>query len=431
LLAALYDVAVIAAAPAPLADAALAELSSRHDGQRFWLFALGKAAPGLASGGVSALRRSLHTIAGGVVVSSEAVAAPFSTVRSAQGGHPLPDASSFAAARLIGDAVSQVRGDDAAIVLVSGGTTSLVAAPVGAVKEQDLEHLFIQLMDAGLDIGAMNAVRKRFLRWGAGRLAVALAPARTHVLLLSDVPGDAPSDIGSGPCAPDEWTARDLTAMLSDARLLDALAPSVREYLAAVTRGVAAETPTAGHPAFAHVSTRIIGSNALALDAVLTRARDFGLPAQRGTFALAGEAAACGEQIAHALLDRVTRGESGCLAWGGETTVQLEHTSMAEGTGGRCQELALAAARTLAAGGDAARRITLLAAGTDGRDGPTDAAGAFADATLWQRIRDRDVNPDEALAQHRSHAALDAAGALLRRGATGTNVMDLVIGLVE
>lgn len=426
----MYDAAVAAVDPAPLAAAALAELDARHD-QRFWLFAFGKAAPAMASGAVSALRRSLHTIAGGVLVAAEAAPPPFSTVRAARGDHPLPAAGSFAAARLIADTVPAVRGDDAAVVLVSGGTTSLIAAPVRGVAEHDLAQLFVQLMDAGLDIGAMNAVRKRFLRWGAGRLAVALAPARTHVLLLSDVPGDAPADIGSGPCAPDEWAARDVAALLSDARLLDSLAPSLRDYLSTVMRGVSPETPKAGHPAFAHVSTRVVGSNTLALDAALARARTLGLPATRGAFALSGEASGCGERIATELLERATRGERCCLAWGGETTVQLGNASVARGTGGRCQELALAAARVLAAGGAAAKHVTLLAAGTDGRDGPTDASGAFADTSLWQRIRDAGVDPDAALARHLSHDALDAADALFRRGPTGTNVMDLVLAVVE
>jgi glycerate 2-kinase len=421
---------VAAVTPAPLAASALADVAARHD-QRFWVFAFGKAAPAMASGAVNALRRSLFTIAGGVVVSAEAADAPFSTVRSAQGDHPLPGAKSFAAAKVIGETVSSVRGDDAAVVLVSGGTTSLIAGPVRGVREDELEHLFVQLMDAGLDISAMNTVRKRFLRWAAGRLAVALAPARTHVLLLSDVPGDAPADIGSGPCAPDETAARDVHALLADAGLLDKLAPSLRGYLDGVMRGVSPETPKAGHPAFAHVSTRVVGSNALALDAALARARALGMTAQRGTFALAGEAAGCGEKIAHALLERAALGQPGCLVWGGETTVRLAGASVAHGTGGRCQELALAASRVFATSGEVAKRITLLAAGTDGRDGPTDASGAFADAMLWQRIREAGFDPDAALAQHRSHAALDAAHALLRRGPTGTNVMDVVLAVVE
>jgi hydroxypyruvate reductase len=430
LLTTLYEAAVAAVAPAPLVSTALADLDARHD-QRFWVFAFGKAAPAMAQGAVAALRRSLYTIAGGVVVGAEPSASPFSTIRSALGDHPLPGNDSFAAAQLIADVVPAIRGDDAAVVLVSGGTTSLIAAPARGAEQRDIERLFVLLMDAGLDIGAMNAVRKRFLRWGAGRLAVALAPARTRVLLLSDVPGDAPEDIGSGPCSPDEWRARELVAMLEDARLLDKLPPSLREYLSSVFRGLSPDTPKAGHPAFAHVSTSVVGSNAFALDAAVNRAKQLGLPAERGPFALSGEASECGERIARALLERASSGRAGCVLWGGETTVQLRGASVAQGTGGRCQELALAAARVLASGGDAARRVTILAAGTDGRDGPTDATGAFADASLWQRIRDAGADPDAALSRHRSYAALDAGGALLRRGPTGTNVMDVVIAVVE
>lgn len=430
MLAALYEAGVAAVAPTPLVTAALTDVDAAAD-QRFWIMAFGKAAPAMASGAVTALRRSLHTIVGGVVVSAEAAPSPFSTLRSTQGDHPLPGGRSFTAARLIGDAVTALRGDDAAVVLISGGTTSLIAAPVRGVNEKDLEHLFVRLMDAGLDIGAMNAVRKRFLRWGAGRLATALAPARTRVLLLSDVPGDAPADIGSGPCAPDEWTARDLTAMLEDAHLLDTLAPSLREYLSSVFRGLSPDTPKAGHPAFAHVRTEVIGSNSLALDAALREATTLGVTAERGAFALSGEASECGVRIARVLVERAKVERPGCIVWGGETTVHLGNASVAQGTGGRCQELALAAARELAGAGEAAARVTILAAGTDGRDGPTDATGAFADASLWQRIRDAGADPDAALAHHRSHAALDAAGALFRRGATGTNVMDVVIALIE
>jgi hydroxypyruvate reductase len=430
LLSTLYEAAVAAVAPVPLVSAALADLDARHD-QRFWLFAFGKAAPAMAQGAVAALRRSLFTIAGGVVVGAEPSPTPFSTIRSTHGDHPLPGTSSLAAAQHIGDAVSGVRGDDAAVVLVSGGTTSLIAAPVRGEEQADIERLFVQLMDAGLDIGVMNAVRKRFLRWAAGRLAVALAPARTRVLLLSDVPGDAPADIGSGPCAPDDWRARDLVAILEDARLLAKLPPGLREYLSSVFRGLAPDTPKAGHPAFAHVSTCVVGSNALALHGALAQAKELGIPAERGAFALAGEASACGERIARELLERAVNGRTGCVMWGGETTVQLGDASVTEGTGGRCQELALAAARVLASGGAAARRVTILAAGTDGRDGPTDATGAFADATLWQRIADSGVDPAAALVHHRSYAALDAGDALLRRGPTGTNVMDVVIAVVE
>jgi glycerate-2-kinase len=301
-------------------------------------------------------------------------------------------------------------------------------------------------MATGLDIRAMNAVRKRFTRWGAGRLALALAPARTHCFVVSDVPGDDPADVGSGPCTPDATTIREVIALLEKAALFGRIAPSLREHLTAVARGLVPETPKRTHPAFAHVTTRIIGNNRLAVDAAVRCAASLSIPAERGTMPLEGEAALCGAQIAQVMLDRAQKNATGCVVWGGETTVQLAPPRLASGvalgrvdhdapgippTGGRCQELALAASRLLAGAGDVGRRVTILAAGTDGRDGPTDAAGAFADDAVWDAIARSGSDPSLALARHESYAALDTAGALFRRALTGTNVMDVVIGLVE
>jgi hydroxypyruvate reductase len=180
----------------------------------------------------------------------------------------------------------------------------------------------------------------------------------------------------------------------------------------------------------------------LALDAVSAHARQISLDIESVAAPLQGDAATAGAQIAETLLQRAQDGRTGCVVWGGETTVQLNASSGARGphgvvsaeappSGGRCQELALAAARRLSQSGDNPRRITILAAGTDGRDGTTDAAGAFADATIWEQIRQSGRDPDVALQRHESHAVLAAAGALLPTRFTGTNVMDVVIGLIE
>jgi hydroxypyruvate reductase len=254
--------------------------------------------------------------------------------------------------------------------------------------------------------------------------------------MISDVPGDDPAAIGSGPCTPDSCTVKDVVALLQKAGIQQRIAPSMRDYLSSVARGVVPETPKKTHPAFAHVSTRVIGSNALALDAVCTHAESLDVRATRAPEPLTGEAARCGERIADALLERARSGGRACIVWGGETTVQLSRGSSglhsdAPPGGGRCQELALAAARRLAEAGDAADRITLLAAGTDGRDGTTDAAGAFADGGVWNAIRSSGRDPELALQRHESHAALGAVGALLPRRDTGTNVMDVVIGLID
>jgi hydroxypyruvate reductase len=221
----------------------------------------------------------------------------------------------------------------------------------------------------------------------------------------------------------------------------------MRDHLTAVARGLMPETPKPAHPAFAHVSTHLIGFNRLAVDAVVRHAGSLSIPAERGSMSLQGEAAGAGETIARVLLERARQGARGCVVWGGETTVTLSDSPTVAGRvhgtrpgalaagapprGGRCQELALAAARLLAETPDVGARITLLAAGTDGRDGPTDAAGAYADASIWNAILRAGQDPAAALAHHESYAALDVVDALLRCGLTGTNVMDVVIGVVE
>ena len=402
----------------------------------------------MAASAVAVLQRALLPVAGGVIVSPDLTPSPYATLVSLEGNHPLPGRHSFTAADKIGETAVGMRSDDVAIVLLSGGATSLIAAPLRGQSESDLGQLFELLLGSGLDIRAMNACRKRFTRWGAGRLALALAPARTHVYIVSDVLGDDPADIASGPCTPDPNSVKDVVALLQKASILPRLSVAMRDYLTGIGRGVIPETPKQAHPAFAHVSTRVIGSNKLALDAVSAHAATLDVHVQRVTAPLVGEASVCGTAIADAMLAAAQQGTRGCVLWGGETTVQLasgapHYAGRASGStgalsgpdvppiGGRCQELALAAARRLAQAGDGASRITILAAGTDGRDGTTDAAGAFADGSLWESIRDAGRDPDLALQRHDSHAALGAAGALLPRRFTGTNVMDVVIGLVQ
>jgi glycerate 2-kinase len=372
-------------------------------------------------------------VAGGVIVGVEPLGTHHVALRGSVGDHPLPGPRSFAAAQLIGESVESCCAGDSALVLLSGGATSLLASPSGDFAGVDLTRLFDVLHRSGLDIHAMNVVRKRFIRWGAGRLAVALAPTHTRVLIVSDVPGDDPADVASGPCTPDIATAADVAALLRDSGLLDELPAPLSDHLDAVRRGRIPETPKPGDAAFANVRTQVIASNALAIDSAVARAEELKLHAERGGFALSGEAADSGDALARELLERAGAGWRGCMVWGGETTVRRAGSERATdvGLGGRCQELALAAARRLSFVEGNAQGVMLLAAGTDGRDGPTDAAGAFADADVWSAVARSGHDPALALAHHGSHAALDAAGALLRVPPTGTNVMDVVIGVVE
>jgi hydroxypyruvate reductase len=436
LLVELYDAAVAGAAPGPITGDAIRDLELRP-GQRPRLYAFGKAAHAMASSAVAALQGTDNRIAAGVVVSPGAQPALGVAISALVGDHPIPGRHSLAAAERIGELASGMRDGDVALVLISGGATSLIGAPLPGMREADLVELYELLLGSGLDIREMNVVRKRFARWGAGRLAVALAPARTHALIISDVESDDPADIASGPCTPDPNSVHDVIAILDRTRLLGRIAAPMRDYLTAVARGTIPETPRATDPAFAHVTTRVIGSNRLSTEAAARRAQELALSVVNNGSVLTGDAAHAGSALASALLERAGDGWRGCVIWGGETTVQLDASDSGgddgdhQPLGGRCQELALAAGRVLAEGGDMARGITLLAAGTDGRDGPTDAAGAFADASLWDAIRASGRSPERALARHESYDALDAAGALHRRGHTGTNVRDVVIAVLE
>lgn len=400
---------------------------------------VGKAAPRMAEATRQwADASALHLVRSLVVAASPAdITAPDTRTTILSGDHPVPGDASIEAAERIASFIGESSVDDAVLVLLSGGATSAIAAPIDAIAADDLRATFEQLLASGLDIGAMNAVRKRCTRWGGGRLAAALAPRPTHLLAISDVPGDDLATIGSGPCSPDPRTASEVVSLLhAPGSLWGTLPRTVRAYLERAASGEEPETPKPGDAIFARVRTAVIATNRDARRTAARRASASGLDGiSISDRPLAGNAADCGRQIARELLGAramqrragAVRSQPMCIIWGGETVVTL---GSGQGLGGRNQELALAAACELAAAGTAAEGITLLAAGTDGRDGPTDAAGAIVDAATCGAIRAAGRDPERDLSCHDSYRALDAAGALLRTGPTGTNVMDLAIGLV-
>jgi glycerate 2-kinase len=429
----LYWAAVTAAAPGPALSSALAA-HPPDPRKAVHIIALGKAAEPMAAAAVQVLKLGGREPAGGLLVVPEPSPSPHSALGVAVGDHPQPGAGSLAAAAALAAAVTAVRPQDEVWVLLSGGTTSLIGAPVEGLRAADLTALYRLLLGSGLDITAMNRIRKRFARWAGGRLAAALAPAHVKNFTISDVIGDDLGSIGSGPCVPDSCYAAEVRTALTSAGLWEQLPPSLREHLDAVQRGEAPESPKPDNPAFHTTETYLVASNRLALEAACTRARAFGLEALMLDSALAGEAAPTGRRLAQRLLDYDATNVAGAqvggmnkdavLVWGGETTVTLSPDA---GLGGRSQELALSAAQIL---GGASRRVTLLAAGTDGRDGPTDAAGGFADSSTWSAIRAAGRDPERDLATHHGYDALTAGGAVFKTGMTGTNVMDLVLGYI-
>ena len=428
----LYGAAITGADIESLTANAVASvpLERRH---RVWVFAFGKAAHAMAGAAVATLQRALAEVAGGIIVGPEPGDAPAGTIAVMVGDHPVPGRRSFAASERISRILAQKRrnGNDLSIVLLSGGASSLIGAPLRGMSESDFSQLYELVLGSGLDIQSMNAIRKRFSFWAAGRMALALAPAPTYCFAVSDVPGDDLPSIGSGPCVADPTRVQQVIELLQKTSLYGKISPSMRQYLVDSARGVIPETPKATHPAFAHVSARVIANNSSALNAAATAARRSGWVTTVNDQPLIGDAASAGLRVADALLAAKERAEPGsthCIIWGGETTVTLR---LPASPGGRCQELALAAAKRLGEAGDRADGIIALAAGTDGRDGATDAAGAVVDASTWTAIFDTGRDPASALKAHDSYAALSSVNSLFKPGLTGTNVMDVVIGIVR
>jgi glycerate 2-kinase len=418
----MFTAAVAAVAPGPVLTRALQQ---EPLGDRVWVIALGKAAQPMADAAVRFLEDRGRVPAGGLIVAPDAQPAPHPSIRAVAGDHPEPGDGSLAAAEALDRLVAVIPAADTVWVLLSGGTTSLIGAPQPGIAARELKALYAQLLRSGLDIKQMNRIRKRFTRWSGGRLARSLAPARVRCFVISDVIGDDLAAIGSGPCVPDPATAREIRDALVRSGLWEGLGPSLRHHLEEIDRGRVPETPKPGDPVFDRVGIMLIATNRLALEAAARHASAAGLVPEIVEAPLSGEAASAGDTIAGRLLAaRAHDGARHCLIVGGETTVTIGEG--AHGTGGRSQELALAAARVLRG---TTLPAALLAAGTDGRDGPTDAAGAVVDGATWARIEAQGRDPERDLSDHNSYAALLAAGALIRTGPTGTNVMDVVLAL--
>jgi glycerate-2-kinase len=420
----IFRAALRAVDPGPATQRAL-RFAAIPNGSRLYIIATGKAAPAMAAAAVEQARAIGVEPAGGLVVSHTESPSPHPAIESITGDHPVPGARSARASVRLEEVVRQVRPQDVVWVLLSGGTSSLIGAPHSTLTPGELAELQELLLGSGLPIGKLNIIRKRFSRWGAGRLAQALEPARVRFLAISDVPDDDIAAIGSGPLSPDPATIDDVKSLLQEAGLWGKVPRSVREV--ATRAADAIETPKPGDPVFDNVTGEVIASNSKAVEAALVHAHALGYDAHRAATPLTGEAADAGVALARELIAAAGRADPMplCLVQGGETVVTLGDVEP-NVMGGRAQELALAAAEVLAG---ASGSLVLLAAGTDGRDGPTDAAGALVTPATWSLIRSAGRDPTRDLARHDAYRALDAAGALVRTGPTGTNVMDLVIML--
>ena len=367
-----------------------------------FLLSIGKAACAMAQGAHEVLGAS---IVDALVVTKQghAESLPWPVLEA---GHPLPDDQSLVAGQRLIDFAAAIPPGATVLVLLSGGASALVEALPEGMNLAQLRALNDWLLAAGLDIVAMNRIRKRLSRIKGGRLARLLAPRPVLCLAISDVPGDDPRAIGSGPLVAD--------ASLQAPPDTTGLPPIVAEALRN-----SPPAPTADDASFHNVQFEIIARLVDAKRAAAEAARQLGYRVTLHPEFIEGDALAAGARLAQALL-AASAGE--VQVWGGETTIKLPPHP---GQGGRNQSLALAAALALRG----QEKIWFLSAGTDGTDGPTPDAGALVDGGTIARGEAEGVPARQALAAADAGKFLEASGDLIQTGATGTNVMDLMLGL--
>ena len=378
-------------------------LMQRAPTGRVWAVAIGKAAAAMANGASAVLGDRMERAL--LITKRGHAGGPWPAGWEViEAGHPLPDADSLRAGHILLQWLATAPADVSWLFLISGGASSLVEVLPATMTLEDLQRMNGWLLASGWPIGRMNALRRSLSRIKGGRLLDHLSDRQVHALFISDVPNDDPAVIGSGL----------LTATADDDMPVDP--QNVPDWLRALL--VAAE-PTAVRPVVRpQVDTRVVATLDHALQAAAAEAVRRGYPVFCAPHRLDGDALDTGRRIAATLQE----GTPGVYVWGGETTVQLPERP---GLGGRSQHLALAAAQRLAG----STGIALLAAGTDGSDGPGEAAGACIDGGTVQRGMAEGLDASAALAQADAGRFLAAAGDLLDTGPTGTNVTDLVIGV--
>jgi hydroxypyruvate reductase len=389
---------------------------------RVFVTGAGKAAASLA--------RGLETVLGdridsGVVLVKHGHAQPLRRIRVLEGGHPVPDAAGLAGTQQLMQTVEAAAGGDTMFFALTGGASALLIEPAAGLSFADVQAASRLLVNGGAQIDEINAVRKHLSAVTGGRLRQRAKCATFCTLAISDVIGDSPAAIGSGPTVADPSTFPECIAIVERYGLRGVLPRAVIEHLERGSAGRLAETPKDASELFRSSPYRIVASNRISIDAAAHAAREAGCRVEILTTEMQGHTHEAAHRFAAALRQAATARRDATplvLLAGGETTLAVEGT----GRGGRNQEFALVAALDL----QGLDNVALLSAGSDGSDGPTDAAGAFVDGSTVARAAALGFDAQDFLRRHDSYPLLDALGDLHRTGPTGTNVMDIVIGQV-
>ena len=396
--------ALDAALPDTAVKKALTELPLYRG--RLILVAIGKAAWQMASAAWHVLGERVD---GGIVITKhDHSQGPIGPLEIREAGHPVPDADSYTATQAAIDLITPLGADDLVLFLISGGGSALFEKPL--IDTVEMDDITRQLLACGADIVEINTLRKRLSAVKGGRFAQLCAPAQVFSVVLSDILGDPLDMIASGPAAPDSATCADAQAIAEKYRL--DLTPEARELLRI-------ETPKV----LSNVTTQITGSVRELCAAASAACRALGYEPVLLTDRLCCEAREAGSFLSSILRTHAGAGRSLAFLAGGETVVHLTGS----GTGGRNQELALSAAIGL----EGLEGAAVFSIGSDGTDGPTDAAGGYTDGSTAATLRSQGINIYQALQNNDAYHALQAAGGLLITGPTGTNVNDIAVGLLQ
>jgi glycerate 2-kinase len=410
------------------ADEVLAQYR-KGDFERFYVLAFGKAASAM----VRAVTDRLEDIVtGGVAITKYGhltKADKAGPILTYEAGHPLPDENGLRATAELTRLARNLDKKCLVLCLVSGGGSALLVAPYAGVSLEEKQKTTDLLLKAGADIHELNTVRKHISAVKGGRLAELVYPATIRALILSDVIDDRLDVIASGPTAPDHTTYSDALAVIKKYGLETALPGGVVSLLADGAQGHMPETPKAGNPIFQRVQNTVVGNNGQAIAAAELRCVELGIDTVIVAGAISGEARDAAARLAEEAISlregrrgELRAGKTLCLISGGETTV----TVRGGGIGGRNTELALAFGLCV----ENIPGITLLSAGTDGTDGPTDAAGAFVDGRSMVDARFAGLVPEHYLSDNDSYGFFARTNGLFVTGPTGTNVMDLQLILL-
>ena len=359
----------------------------------------------------------------GLVITADGYEVPTERIVIVEASHPVPDERGLAATQRIAQLVDDAGETDLVIVLISGGGSALLTLPAPGIALYDLASVNEQLLRSGAAIEEVNTVRKHLSQLKGGKLAARAFPATVISLVLSDVAGDPLEVIASGPTVADKTSYADAERILRDYGLWERIPPSVRKHIERGLNGAIAETPKPGDGVFSRVTTKIIASGRDAAEAALSEAEALGYHVLLLTTTLQGEAREIGKILAAIAREELTSSRPlplpALVVAAGETTV----TVTGRGKGGRNQEVALSAALGIRGIPGA----VIASVGTDGRDGPTDAAGGIVDGETISNMHQHGIDPAKSLANNDSYHALARSGDLLITGPTGTNVADICL----